>query len=77
MLQHITGSTNLLRAIEALVWRTEETTFKDWLIAQRKRGASYHTIARDLETVTDGAVRLTGESIRRYCDELEVEVLVA
>ena len=43
---------------------------KKRLRAARKRGDSFETIARDLHN--DG-IALSGETVRRWCNELQIE----
>lgn len=73
-MHHTATPTNpLLGALDYILEHVEEVSFAEWLTERRKTD-SYHTIAADLESLTDGKVSLSRESIRRYCLELGVEV---
>lgn len=71
---HTPASNPLIGALNFVLLHVEGTTFAEWLAARRTAGDSYRTIAADLESLTDGHVAVSGESIRRYCLELGVEV---
>jgi hypothetical protein len=58
--------------VGALLEAKYDTTLKTFLIDSRSQELSYNRIARDLHDLTDGDVSVTGETIRRWINDLEV-----
>jgi hypothetical protein len=60
-----------LRAVSWIVERLTGDPFDEWLNERLNAGDSYRTIARDLATLTDDVVDVTGESVRRWVLEFD------
>lgn len=63
--------TSQINTVNALLEASQDTTLKDFLTDRRSQAISYERIARDLHDLTDGTVSVTGETIRRWINDLE------
>jgi signal transduction histidine kinase len=57
--------------VNALLEAKYDTTLADFLTEARTEETSYNRIARDLHDLTGGTVSVTGETIRRWINDLE------
>lgn len=59
------------KTVDALLRATHDMTLVD-ILDLRKQGTSYRGIAIQLRGLTDGAVDVTGETIRNWINQLEL-----
>lgn len=59
------------KTIDALLRASHETTLVE-ILDRRKDGKSYRRIATELRELTEGAVDVTGETIRNWINQLEL-----
>jgi hypothetical protein len=57
--------------VSALLEAKYDTTLEAFLTDKRDQELSYNRIARDLHDLTGGDVSVTGETIRRWINDLE------
>lgn len=60
------------KTVDAYLQR-DGTTLADFITERRGTGLSFAKIARDLFVHTDGVVDVTGETIRNWSDQIELE----
>lgn len=64
--------TGQARTASALLEAKHKTSLADFLTSRRAEGVSYERIAQEMNRLTDGAVQVTGETIRNWINDLEV-----
>jgi hypothetical protein len=65
------SATNQRGIVSAFLESKHATTLERFLTEKREQNASHETIARDLHVLTNGTVSVSGETIRRWINDLE------
>ena len=52
--------------VEAFLRSEKDLELEGWVVDQRVDGKSWETIARDLYTLTEGIVEVSGATVRRW-----------
>jgi hypothetical protein len=62
--------TGQARTASALLEAKHDTNLADFLADRRANRVSYERIAQELNRITDGAVAVTGETIRNWINDV-------
>jgi hypothetical protein len=69
--------TYYLRAVAWIMERVTGDPFDRWLTERIAAGDSFRTIAKDIATLTDDVVDVSGEAVRRWVLEYETHEAAA
>lgn len=62
--------TSFAKTVDALLRANHDTTLQDFIVSRRKQRKSYGQIAAELNTITDGTVEVSRQTVVNWATEL-------